>query len=115
MRSLGSESLGTGSQVTSVIFRFMQLVSASVVAGTMGHYLHNIHEAGVGRNNRVVYAVSIAGISIFFALVLIPPLTYSFYAFPLDFAMFVMWIVAFGLLVNVRKLLTLILNIILFH
>lgn len=94
--------MGTGSKVISVLFRLMQLVSGAVVAGTLGNYLHNIHEAGVGSNRRVVYAISIAGISIFFALVLMAPLTYSFYAFPLDFALFVMWMVAFGLLVNVR-------------
>ncbi|KFY39730.1 hypothetical protein V495_05768 [Pseudogymnoascus sp. VKM F-4514 (FW-929)] len=92
--------MGSGSRVISVIFRLMQLVSAAVVAGTLGHYLHNIHEAGVGSNRRVVYAIAIAGISIFFALVLTPPLTYSFYAFPVDFAIFVCWMVAFGLLVN---------------
>ncbi|KFZ25195.1 hypothetical protein V502_00327 [Pseudogymnoascus sp. VKM F-4520 (FW-2644)] len=92
--------MGSGSRAISVVFRLMQLVPAAVVAGTLGHYLHNIHEAGVGSNGRVVYAIAIAGISIFFALVLMPPLTYSFYAFPLDFAIFVCWMVAFGLLVN---------------
>ncbi|KFY76468.1 hypothetical protein V499_03890 [Pseudogymnoascus sp. VKM F-103] len=73
--------MGSASRVISVIFRLMQLVSGAVVAGTLGHYLNNIHEAGVGSNRRGVYAIAIAGISIFFALVLMPPLTYSFYAF----------------------------------
>jgi len=92
--------MGTGSKVVSVIFRLIQLISASIVAGNLGYYLHRIHDAGVGNNSRVVYAISIAGISIFFSLVLMPPLTYSFYAFPLDFALFVCWMVAFGLLDN---------------
>lgn len=98
-----SLAIGSGSRAVSVIFRVMQLVSGAVVAGTLGHYLHNIHEAGVGSNGRVVYSIAIAGISIFFAIVLMPPLAYSFYGFPLDFAIFVCWMVAFGLLVNVRK------------
>ncbi|KFZ24074.1 hypothetical protein V502_01450 [Pseudogymnoascus sp. VKM F-4520 (FW-2644)] len=92
--------MGTASRAVSVIFRFMELVSAAVVAGILGNYLHNIHEAGVRNNSRVVYAISIAGIAIFFSLVLMPPLRYSFFAFPLDFAIFVCWMVAFGLLVN---------------
>ncbi|KFZ02026.1 hypothetical protein V500_00476 [Pseudogymnoascus sp. VKM F-4518 (FW-2643)] len=46
--------MGSGSRVISVVFRLMQLVSAAVVAGTLGHYLYNIHEAGVGSNGRVV-------------------------------------------------------------
>lgn len=92
--------MGSRSRVIPVFFRLMQLVSGAVVAGTLGHYLHNIHEAGVGSNGRVVYAIVIAGISVFFALVLMPPLTYSFYVFPLDFAIFVCWMVALGLLVR---------------
>jgi len=52
---------------------------------------------------RIVYAVTIAGISIFCSIVLLPPLRYTFYAFPLDLLLFVAWMVAFGLLVNLAS------------
>ncbi|KFZ11852.1 hypothetical protein V502_07372 [Pseudogymnoascus sp. VKM F-4520 (FW-2644)] len=99
-RSRSSDEGSTGSRVASVLFRFMQLVSASIVAGLLGHYLNNLHDGGGSRNSRVVYAISIAGISIFFSLIFMLPLKYQFYAFPLDLIMFIMWMVAFGLLVN---------------
>lgn len=94
--------MGQTSKFVSTIFRIMELISASIVAGVLGTYLHYVSQARATKSGRVVYTISIAGISIFFSLVLILPMTYSFFAFPFDFAMFVCWMVAFGLLVNVR-------------
>lgn len=90
-----------GSRAVSVLFRIMQLISATIVAGLVGRYLHNLHEGGGNRSNRVVYTISIAGISIFFALLFMIPLKYQFYAFPLDLIMFILWMVSFGLLIGV--------------
>ena len=98
----GPGRIGTGSRVVSVLSRIMQIISAAVVAGVLGHYLHNIHDGGAGSNGRIVYAVVIAGISLLVALLLIVPMKFSFFGFPLDFLIFVCWMVAFGLLVNVR-------------
>lgn len=95
--------MGGASKAVSVVFRLMQLISASIVAGVLGNYLHYVSQAHAHMSGRVVYAISIAGIAIFFSLVLMVPLRYSFFAFPFDFAMFVAWMVAFGLLVNVRS------------
>lgn len=100
-RSRSSGGGSTGSRVASVIFRIMQLVSAAVVAGLLGHYLHNLHEGGGSSSRRVIYAITIAGLAIFFSLLFMLPLKYQFYAFPLDLIMFILWMVAFGLLVNV--------------
>ncbi|KFY24257.1 hypothetical protein V493_05347 [Pseudogymnoascus sp. VKM F-4281 (FW-2241)] len=99
----GSSSGGTkGSRVASVFFRIMQLISAAIVAGLLGHFLHNLHEGGGGSgSSRVLYAISIAGISIFFSLLFMLPLKYQFYAFPLDLIMFILWMIAFGLLISV--------------
>jgi hypothetical protein len=94
--------MGSASRFVSVVFRIMELISAAIVAGILGTFLHYISDAGVGQNGRIVYTIVIAGISIFFSLVLVPPLRYSFFAFPFDFAMFACWMVAFGLLINVR-------------
>jgi len=93
--------MGTASQALSVVFRVGELICAAIVAGILGRYLDIIDQANVGANGRIVYTVVIAGISIFFSLVLLPPLKYSFWACPFDFAMFVCWMVAFGLLINV--------------
>ncbi|KFY39875.1 hypothetical protein V495_05718 [Pseudogymnoascus sp. VKM F-4514 (FW-929)] len=105
-RSRPSHSNGggsKGSRAASVFFRLMQLISAAVVAGLLGKFLHNLHEGGGVSSRRVVYAISIAGISIFFSLLFMLPLKYQFYAFPLDLIMFILWIVAFGLLANLAR------------
>ena len=95
--------MGIASQITSVILRAIELTSASIIAGLVGAYLHFVSEAGADANGRLVYTIAIAGISIFFSLLFMPPLKYSFFGFPLDFALFICWITAFGLLVNVRN------------
>jgi hypothetical protein len=93
--------MGIASQITSVVFRGMELISATIIAGLVGAYLHLVSEADAHASGRIVYTISIAGISIFFSLFFLPPLKYSFYGFPLDFALFICWMVAFGLLDNV--------------
>lgn len=93
--------MGIASKITSVVFRAMELISAAIVAGLLGTYLHYVSEAHAHASDRIVYTISIAGISIFFSLLFMPPLKYSFYGFPLDFALFICWMVAFGLLINV--------------
>jgi len=92
--------MGIASQITSVVLRALELISASITAGLVGAYLHFVNDAGAQANGRLIYTVAIAGISIFFSIVFMPPLKYSFYGFPLDFALFVCWMVAFGLLDN---------------
>lgn len=79
----------------------MQLISAAIVAGLLGHYLDNLHEGGGAHSRRIIYAISIAGLAIFFSLLFMLPLKYQFYAFPLDLIMFILWMVAFGLLISV--------------
>jgi hypothetical protein len=94
--------MGATSKAVSVVLRVLQLISASIVAGILGRLLHLVHTAHGHFNSRLVYAVTIAGLSIFFSLILIIPLLYSFLAFPLDLIMFILWMVAFGLLEGVR-------------
>ena len=93
--------MGTASKVISVIFRSGELICASIVTGILGYYLSILDDANASYNTRIVYAVAIGGISIFFSLALMPPMAYSFWAFPLDIALFICWMVAFGLLCNV--------------
>lgn len=93
--------MGKVSQILSVSFRIGELICATIVVGILGRYLSILDEANANENSRLVYAVSIAAISMFFSIVFMPPLLYSFYGFPIDFALFICWMVAFGLLVDV--------------
>jgi hypothetical protein len=93
--------MGTTSKVVSVILRVGELICAAIVVGILGRYLDLVHDANANPNVRIIYTIAIGGISIFFSLVLMPPLKYSFWAFGLDFALFICWMVAFGLLINV--------------
>lgn len=93
-------TMGAASKTCSVILRSGELISAAIVAGILGHYLHVLSSANAHASSRIVYAVVIAGISIIASLALFPPLKYSFYCFVLDFVLCICWIVAFALLCN---------------
>lgn len=93
--------MGQTSKIVSVVLRVWEIICASVVTGTVGAYIHYLHEAHGSTPSRTAYTISLGAISIFFGLLLLPPMKYSFWAFALDFAIFVMWMVAFGLLEGV--------------
>lgn len=93
--------MGTASKVLSGLFRLVELGSAIIVAGIVGRYLSYVDDADVNAGSRIIYTIVIAGISILAALVLLVPWQFTFFAFPLDAILFIMWIVSFGLLVNV--------------
>ncbi|KAG9234916.1 hypothetical protein BJ875DRAFT_375392 [Amylocarpus encephaloides] len=92
--------MGKGSYVANGVFRVLALISASIVAGIIGHFLYLLGDAGGSANAKIVFTVSLAGISIFFSLVLLPPFRCVFWAAPLDLAIFIMWMTSFGLLEN---------------
>jgi hypothetical protein len=99
--------MGIATKITSVVLRIVELSSAVIVVAILGRYLHFLDIANVGAGGRVIYTEVIAGLSIAFSIILMPPLAYSFILFPLDFVLFVCWMVAFGLLANVHPTLTL--------
>jgi len=92
--------MGTASKVCSVILRVGELVSAAIVAGLLGEYLHYVSDAHDSAGSRIIYTVALAGISLVVCLVCMAPVDILFYGFLLDGALFVMWMTAFGLLVN---------------
>jgi len=94
--------MGTASKITSVIFRLGALICAAIVLGIISRLFYVVDQGNGPVNGKLVYTEVIAGLSIAFAILLMPPLAYSFYLFPLDFIMFICWMVAFGLLANVR-------------
>jgi hypothetical protein len=93
--------MATASKVFSVIFRLGELVSAVIVLAIVGRFLYLLNLGHGSDESRIIYAEVMAAISTLFSILLAIPAMYSFYAFPLDFALFVCWIVCFGLLASV--------------
>jgi len=92
--------MGTASKVVSVVFRLGELTCAAIVLGVLSHFVYVV-DLGHGHiESKIIYAEVWAALSLTFSIILIPPLKYSFYAFPLDLIMFIGWMVAFGLLCN---------------
>ena len=71
------------------------------VAAIVGEYEHHLSLAQAQVDSRLVYTLVVAGLSIAFAVILFLPFGYSFRGFPVDVVLFILWIVAFALLVNV--------------
>lgn len=94
--------MGSTTQAILAVFRLFQLAFATVIAGVIGHYLTF---RGSDASSRIVYSVTLAGISMFFALLFLILFRHSFYAFAIDFILFICWIVDFGLMASVSALL----------
>ncbi|KAH7110132.1 hypothetical protein B0J11DRAFT_599712 [Dendryphion nanum] len=94
--------MGTGSKVVSVILRFGELASAIIVVALLSRFFYLLHIAPDNgpTDGRLIYAQVISCLEMIFSLFLIPPLKYSFYAWPLDIIFFICSIVAFGLLAS---------------
>lgn len=92
----------SASRVALVALRIWELICSVIVVGILGHFLYIVSDAGATNDGRAVYSLVVASISTVFSLVFIAPFMYSFLAFPVDFALFVMWLVAFCLLETVR-------------
>ena len=70
--------MGGASQGLSVFGGFTELISAAVVAGLVGEYLHYFANAGAHAEFKMVYTVAIAGISLVAFVVFFRPLKYYF-------------------------------------
>ena len=82
----------------SVILRLGEFVSSVILLGIVGRFLAITGDAHTSADSRLIYAIVVASMGLVFSMVLIPPFTYSFMAFPLDFIMFVLALVSFILL-----------------
>ncbi|KAL2270647.1 hypothetical protein VTJ83DRAFT_18 [Remersonia thermophila] len=90
--------MGAGSKVGLVIFRVWQIVCAAVVLGILSRFLYLINEAGAWRDGRVIYGIITGSISLVFSILFIAPFLYAFLGFPMDFVLWIMWLVLFSLL-----------------
>ena len=94
--------MGTASKFLSIVLRLLEFSFAAVILGIIATFLHYIRNDGMAPESRLIYGITLAAISIVASIALFWPAKYSFYAFPLDFILFVMWIVCFALLEAVR-------------
>lgn len=84
----------------SMLLRIGELAFAAVVAGLTGEYLHSVRGSPAWTKKRFIYTEVIAAVSILVSLLWLLPFTATFIHWPVDFLLFVAWIVAFGLLVD---------------
>lgn len=96
--------MGVAARVAQPALRVFQVICSAIVLGILGHFLHELQQAGVSRDGRIIYGVVVGSISLAFALIFVLPMMYSFLAFPGDFILFVMWLVLFCLLISVSCL-----------
>ncbi|KAK4184142.1 hypothetical protein QBC35DRAFT_541050 [Podospora australis] len=82
-----------------LVLRLFELVCSVICLGLLGRFLHLASEVpDRWTDGRLVYAIVVASISTLFSIVFILPFLYSCLAFPADFVLFIMWLVAFSLL-----------------
>lgn len=92
-----------GHKFASVILRILELACGAIVLGLLGRFCHLIDEASnVSVDGRIIYTMVTAGITIVYSILLFVPIDILFMSFPLDFILFIMWLVAFCLLQTVR-------------
>ncbi|KAH7338514.1 hypothetical protein BKA66DRAFT_479752 [Pyrenochaeta sp. MPI-SDFR-AT-0127] len=96
--------MGTGTKVFSVILRLSELCSSAIVVALLGRFFYLLHLApDRSIEGRLIYAEVISCLEIIASILLLIPLKYSFYAWPLDAIFFVCSIVAFGLLADLNS------------
>ncbi len=93
--------MGTASKVVMVVLRVWQLICSAIVLGILAAFMNRLHDVHGPKDGRIVYSIVTASISTAFSIIFIAPFFYSFLAFPFDFVLFVMWLVAFCLLESV--------------
>ena len=93
--------MGTAHKIVSVAFRIFEFVAAAIIVGLLAKYFNLVNQVNGTADSRIIFAISIASISVAAALILLPPVKYSFYLFALDFALFICWTVCYALLLDV--------------
>ncbi|KAK3302943.1 uncharacterized protein B0T15DRAFT_402100 [Chaetomium strumarium] len=90
--------MGSVSKVFSVILRLGELVGGVIVLALLGRFLYIVGEANVYADSRIIYTTVVSCIAIALSILFMPPFTCSFMAFPIDFILFTLFLVAFCLL-----------------
>lgn len=96
--------MGTAHKVISACLRVFEFGCSVIILGILARFFYRLNRIDGPTDSRLVYAITIAAISVTAAIMLVPPVKYSFYCFPLDLALFVCWIVCFALLEDVSEI-----------
>jgi hypothetical protein len=99
--------MGTAHMVVSSCLRVLEFVCTAIILGILAKFFSLLNIFNGPKDSRLEYAISMAAISVVASIILLPPLKYSFYLFPLDLALFICWIVCFSLLEDVSYLILL--------
>ncbi|KAH7319623.1 hypothetical protein B0I35DRAFT_429426 [Stachybotrys elegans] len=93
-------SNGGAHKFLSVILRVCEIGCGAIVMGILGHFTYILGDYNAHADGRIVYAMVVAGLAIIYSFLLVLPFNVLFKAFPIDFILFVMWLIAFALLAN---------------
>ena len=96
--------MARASKVVYLLFRLLEITFAATIIGILGNYLRLANEYHTTSSGILIYTQVIAILSLIIAIPLIWPWSIAKYTFPLDFALFIMWMVAFGLVIHVSNL-----------
>ncbi|CZR68842.1 uncharacterized protein PAC_18742 [Phialocephala subalpina] len=90
--------MSVAARVFHVLLRIGEFISSVIVLGLIGRVLYMVGQADASTDSRLIYTTVIASISTIFSIIFVLPFLYAFLAFPMDFIMFVTWLVAFCLM-----------------
>lgn len=96
---------GVAHKVISALLRLGEFACAVIVMGILGRFTYFLSIPQAHADGRIVYAMVVAGIGIVYSFFFCIPFTSLFLGFPVDFILFVMWLVAYCLLQTVRLIL----------
>ncbi|PVH72415.1 hypothetical protein DL98DRAFT_610735 [Cadophora sp. DSE1049] len=85
-------------RVFHVLLRIGECASSVIVLGVVSRLLYMVGQANASTDSRLIYTTVIASISTIFSILFVLPALYAFLAFPMDFIMFITWLVAFCLM-----------------
>lgn len=97
-----SDNKSYAHKLVSITLRFLQIVCASVVLGILGEFTASTKSNGESVDRRIIYALALSAITLVWALATVIPYKLQFRAFPMDVALFIMWLTAFCLMETVR-------------
>jgi hypothetical protein len=94
---------GTAHKVVSVLLRFVEFASAVIVLAILARFCHLLGVVDANTDGRLIYAMVVASIGIVYTIIFFAPVRMLFLAFPADFVLFIMWLVAYCLLQSVSS------------
>lgn len=90
-----------GTDILALVFRIGQFAFSTIVVGLTSSHLHSARTEPSWSKKRFIYTDVVAALGLFVSLFFMLPFTWNFIHWPIDFLMFVMYMIAFGLLVDV--------------